>query len=221
MSDFDPESTNLVFLGKNKTPIASVRYQHRGFIISNYVLARVIMDLNLKMPDFNLDDKLEETQKIDYFKNSSNQDVAEIIKKSIESMSDEKANTLIFANDTLKIYELMATSEKNIFIDLSKKIINLSPLVLDDRFDRFNAVLSGLNKFKADKQAQIGVLAFPIVKPNWKINKLTINQFYDLSWTIMQYQLQLAQNNKSTPAFILLTDNQDVKKSTLNWILVA
>lgn len=221
MSDFNPESINLVFLGKNKTPIASIRYQYDGFVINNYILSRIIMDLNLQMPDFNLNGKLDETQGIDYFKNSSNQDVAEIIKKSIESMSDEKANTLIFADDALKIYELMATSEKNIFIDLSKKIINLSPLVLDDRFDRFNAVLNGLNKFKADKQAQIGVLEFPIVKPDWKINKLTINQFYDLSWTVMQYQLQLTQNNESTPAFILLTDNQDVKKSTLNWILVA
>lgn len=221
MSNFDPESTNLVFLGKNKAPIASVRYQHRGFIISNYILSRIIMAINMKMPDFKLNDKIDETQNIDYFKNSSNQDIAEIIKESVDSMSDEGADTVIFADSASKICELMADSEKNVFIDLSEKIINLSPLVLDDRFDRFNAVLGGLNKFKADKQAQIGVLAFPIVKPNWKINKLTINQFYDLSWTVMQYQLQLAQNNESTPAFILLTDNQDVKKSTLNWILVA
>ena len=221
MSDFDPESINLVFLGKNKTPIASVRYQHEGFIISNYILSRIIMAVNMKMPDFKLNDNLDETQNIDYFKNSSNQDIAEIIKESVDSMPDEGADTVIFADSASKIHELMADSEKNIFIDLSEKIINLSPLVLDDRFDRFNAVLGGLNKFKADKQARIGVLEFPIVKSNWKINKLTINQFYDLSWTIMQYQLQLAQNNESTPAFILLTDNQDVKKSTLNWILVA
>lgn len=221
MSDFDPESINLVFLGETKTPIASVRYQHEGFIISNYILSRIIMAINVKTPDFKLNDNLDEAQNIDYFANLSNQDIAEIIKKSVDSMSDEGADTVIFADSMSKICELMADSEKNVFIDLSEKIINFSPLVLDDRLDRFSATLNGLNDYKADDQDPIDILPLALIKPNWKIDKLTINQFYELSGNIMQNQLYWAQNSESMPAFIVLTDNEDVNKSTRNWVFVA